>query len=105
MINLNSVSSEIAPDPNKQRWLNFTAELRGTHLFQKVHFAAENETVGNAISTNYQLLLFALGSSHNEQDLQFAAMRLVAAMGESLTDADINELNLLLSSYEFDFTL
>ena len=105
MINLNSVSSELAPDPNRIRWNNFTNQLRGTHLFAKVHAASEAETVGNAISTNYQLLLFALGSSRNEQDLQFAAVRLVTAMGENLSFEDIDELNLLLSDYKFGFTL
>lgn len=105
MINLNSNFAESIPDPNRTRWNNFTNQLRGTHLFAKVHAASETETNGNAISTNYQLLLFALGSSRNEQDLQFAAMRLVAAMGENLAAADIDELNLLLSDYEFGFTL
>jgi hypothetical protein len=104
MINLNADSSN-STDTTSFRWTHLTSELRGTALFGKVHWAAESEVNSNVISTNYQLLLFALGSSHNEQDLQFAATKLVAAMGEALTLEDKDELNLLLAKYEFGFTV
>lgn len=105
MISLNSTTSEFTQDPQQVRWSNFTARLRGTYLFSQVHLASEQEVDSNNISTNYQLLLFALGSSQNERDLQFAATRLVLAMGDLLTREDIDELNSLLVSFEFSFTL
>lgn len=101
MIDLNK-SESIFNDPTAARWDNFTAQLRGTILFAKVHMAAENSTV---ISANYNLLLFALGSSRNENDLQFCLERLVAAMGENLSFEEINSFNSLLAQFEFGFTV
>lgn len=85
---------QTVPTPD---WPGLLSDLRGTALFNKAISTANP----NAFST----LLFALGSSHNVQDLAFAIAAVRQGLEDDYTTEEIGQFNQLLEQHQIDLSI
>ncbi|MBD1857701.1 MULTISPECIES: hypothetical protein [Leptolyngbya] len=84
-------------NPLHPNWEQLQASLRGTPLFGKA--------MGTTNVNAWSLLLFALGTSRNIDDLLFAVQQVRIGLAEDFTQAEIEELNTILADCDFEISL
>ncbi|BAS54242.1 hypothetical protein NIES2135_05080 [Leptolyngbya boryana NIES-2135] len=84
-------------NPAHADWEQLQARLRGTPLFGKAMLTS-------AVNA-WSLLLFALGTSRNVDDLLFALSVVRAGMPEDFSQTETEELNAILADCGFEISL
>ena len=83
-------------------WEQLAEDLRGTILFTKAYGAAEQSVAVQLALTFFNSTITA---SRSLKDLQFFTQDLVNKLGKTLTAEDIESLNKILESNNFEITI
>lgn len=91
------------PPPAPPNWIGVLSQVRGTVLFQKTYGLSKSSL---SVQTAFTLLISTLNAAApNLNDFRFSLNDLKTEMGSNLTQADIAEMNSILSANNFPFQI